>query len=110
MSISPFSARPSSPEAERRRAKLVVLIATVGIAATLLAYAVSPSVRHAVHSVKGAVSHALDRDKARRLARHAPAPAKSSAGGARTSPTRTSAGKGTTSSTAPVGATPAPSR
>jgi type II secretory pathway pseudopilin PulG len=114
MSISPFSARPASPEAERRRAKLVVLIAIVGIAATLLAYAVSPSVRHAVghaaHSVKGAVSHVLDRDKARRLARHAPAPAKSSAGGARTSPTRTSAGKGATSSTAPVAATPAPSR
>ena len=64
MSISPFSARPSSPEAERRRAKLVVLIATVGIAATLLAYAVSPSVRHAVHSVKGAVSHALDHEPA----------------------------------------------
>ena len=46
----------------------MVLIATVGIAATLLAYAISPGVRHAVghaaHSVKGAVGHVLDRDKA----------------------------------------------
>ncbi len=67
MSISPFSARPASPEGERRRARLVVIIATVGIAATLLAYGVSPGVRHAVghaaHSVKGAVSHVLDRDQ-----------------------------------------------
>lgn len=44
----------------------MLLIATVGIAATLLAYAISPGVRHAVshaaHSVKGAVVHVLDRD------------------------------------------------
>ncbi len=68
MSISPFSARPASPEGERRRARLAVLIATVGIAATLLAYAISPGVRHVVghaaHSVKGAVGNVLDRDKA----------------------------------------------
>ena len=67
MSISPFHASPASPETETRRARLVTLIAVVGIAATLLAYAVSPSVRHAVghaaHSVKGAVSKALDHDK-----------------------------------------------
>jgi type II secretory pathway pseudopilin PulG len=67
MSISPFSARPVSPEGERRRARLVVAIATVGIAATLLAYAISPGVRHAVghaaHSVKHAVGHVLDRDQ-----------------------------------------------
>jgi hypothetical protein len=67
MSISPFSARPGSPENERRRARLVVVLVTVGIAASLLAYAISPSVRHAVghaaHSVKGAVGHVLDRDK-----------------------------------------------
>jgi hypothetical protein len=73
MSISPFSARPASPEAERRRARLVVAIATVGIAATLLAYAISPGVRHAVghaaHSVKHAVGHVLDRDQGQ----HAPA-------------------------------------
>jgi len=77
MSISPFSARPASPEGERRRARLAVLIATVGIAATLLAYAISPGVRHAVghaaHSVKGAVGNVLDRDKAEH--EHAPAKA-----------------------------------
>jgi len=43
-----------------------VAIATLGIAATLLAYAVSPGVRHAVshaaHSVNHAVSRMLDRD------------------------------------------------
>jgi hypothetical protein len=61
MAISPFSARPTSPEGERRRARLALLIATVGIAATLLAYAISPGVRHAVshaeHSVRHAVGH-----------------------------------------------------
>jgi len=45
---------------------LAVAIATVGIAATLLAYALSPGVRHAVghaaHSVKHAVGHVLDPD------------------------------------------------
>lgn len=67
MSIAPFSTRPVSPERERRRARLVVAIATVGIAATLLAYAIAPGVRHAVghaaHSVKHAVGHVLDNDK-----------------------------------------------
>jgi hypothetical protein len=66
MAISPFSARPASPEGDRRRARLALLIATLGIAATLLAYAISPTVRHAVghaaHSVKHAVSHVLDND------------------------------------------------
>jgi Nuclease-related domain len=64
MSISPFSARPSSADSERRRARLVVAIATLGIAATLLAYAISPGVRHAVghaaHSVRHAVSHVFE--------------------------------------------------
>jgi hypothetical protein len=67
MAISPFNARPASPEGDRRRARLALLIATLGIAATLLAYAISPSVRHAVghaaHSVKHDVSHVLDNDK-----------------------------------------------
>jgi hypothetical protein len=63
MAISPFNVRPASPETERRRARLVVAIATVGIAATLLAYAISPSVRHAVHRVKGDVGHVFDPDK-----------------------------------------------
>jgi hypothetical protein len=64
MAISPFSARPASPEGERRRARLALMIATVGIAAMLLAYAISPGVRHAVshaaHSVKHAVGHVFD--------------------------------------------------
>ncbi len=67
MSSSPFSARPTSPEGERRRARLIVAIATAGIAATLLAYAISPGVRHAVghaaHSVKHAVGHVFDPDE-----------------------------------------------
>ncbi len=62
MAISPFSVRPASPESERRRARLVLAIATVGIAATLLAYAISPGVRHAVSHVAHSVSHTLDRD------------------------------------------------
>jgi hypothetical protein len=64
MAISPFTARPASPDGERRRARLALLIATVGIAAILLAYAISPSVRHAVghaaHSVKHAVGHVFE--------------------------------------------------
>jgi hypothetical protein len=67
MAISPFIARRASPDGERRRARLALLIATVGIAAILLAYAISPSVRHVVshaaHSVKHAVGHVLDNDK-----------------------------------------------
>jgi hypothetical protein len=64
MAISPFSARPASPEGERRRARLALMIAAVGIAAMLLAYAISPGVRHAVshaaHSVKHAVGHVFE--------------------------------------------------
>ena len=75
MAISPFSARPTSPGGERRRARLALVIAMVGIAATLLAYAVSPVVRHAVshaaHSVKHAVGHVLDNDRGEH--EHAPA-------------------------------------
>ena len=66
MAISPFSARPATPEGERRRARLAVAIATIGIVATLFAYAIAPGVRHAVghaaHSVKHAVSHVFDHD------------------------------------------------
>ena len=43
---------------------MTLAIATLGIIATLLAYALSPGVRHAVghaaHSVKHAVSHVFD--------------------------------------------------
>jgi len=67
MAISPFSARPASSGDDRRRTRLALVIATVGIAAMLLAYAISPGVRHAVghaaHSVKHAVSHVLDNDR-----------------------------------------------
>jgi hypothetical protein len=67
MAISPFSARPATPGGEGRRARLAIAIATIGIVATLLAYAISPGVRHAVshaaHSVKHAVGHVLDNDK-----------------------------------------------
>lgn len=66
MSMAPFGARPITAGSEQRRARLAALIATLGIAATLLAYAVSPGVRHAVshaaHSVKHAVSNVLDKD------------------------------------------------
>ncbi len=82
MSISPFHASPASPETETRRARLVTAIAVVGIAATLIAYAVSPSVRHAVghaaHSVKGAVSRALDHDKNEKKSTTTTAPARTS--------------------------------
>lgn len=68
--MSPFSPPRVSASSESRRTRLVLVIATVGIAATLLAYAVSPGVRHAVthaaHSVKHAVSHVLDRGHAHR--------------------------------------------
>jgi hypothetical protein len=51
---------------ERSRERLALALATLGIAAALLAYAVSPGVRHAVghaaHSVKHAVSNVFDRD------------------------------------------------
>jgi hypothetical protein len=77
MSISPFSARPASPDDERRRARLVVAIATLGIAATLLAYAISPGVRHAVshatHSVRHAVGNVLDHDVRKRARPTVPA-------------------------------------
>jgi hypothetical protein len=67
MSISPFSAPPITPEGERRRARLVLAIALVGIVATLLAYAIAPGVRrdvsHAAHSVRHAVGRVLDRDE-----------------------------------------------
>jgi hypothetical protein len=78
MSMAPFGAHPVTPGSEQRRVRLAALIATLGIAATLLAYAVSPSVRHAVshaaHSVKHAVSNVLDRDRAER-ARKSTSPA-----------------------------------
>jgi hypothetical protein len=81
MSISPFSARPAPSGGDRseigqRRARLAIAIATVGIAATLLAYAISPGVRHAVshaaHSVKHAVGRVLDHDTTKHVHRQVP--------------------------------------
>ncbi|HTW42700.1 MAG TPA: hypothetical protein VMD79_10345 [Solirubrobacteraceae bacterium] len=66
MAISPFSARPASPEGERRRARLALVLAAIGIAAILIVYALAPGVRHAVnhaaHSVKHAVGNVFDHD------------------------------------------------
>lgn len=78
MSIAPFSTRPGSPDGiSPRRTRLALVIATVGIAATLLAYAVSPGVRHAVghaeHSVKHVVSNVFDHDHAARKRAKPPA-------------------------------------
>jgi len=64
MSIAPFSTPAFSPSGGSTRTRLALVIATVGIAATLLAYAISPNVRravgHAEHSVRHAVSHVFD--------------------------------------------------
>jgi len=80
MAISPFSVRPASPGGERRRARLALAIAAVGIAAILLAYAISPGVRHVVshaeHSVKHTVGNVFDHHHGihhRPAARRAPA-------------------------------------
>jgi hypothetical protein len=83
MSIAPFSTRPTPRDGiSPTRTRLALAIATVGIAATLLAYAASPGVRHAVghaeHSVKHAVSNVFDHDHAARAGAkpvpgHAPA-------------------------------------
>ena len=59
MPIAPFAPRPVSRDVEVRRARIAIAAATIGIAAALLAYAVSPGVRHAVgHAARG-VGHAV---------------------------------------------------
>jgi hypothetical protein len=75
MAISPLSARSMSPGGkrspggERRRARLALAIATIGVVAMLLAYAISPGVRHAVshaaHTVKHTVGNVFDHDHGR---------------------------------------------
>src|SRR5262249_35667226 len=80
MSIGPLSRWPATRQGESRRTRLAILIGAAGIAAILLAYALSPGVRHAVghaeHSVKHAVSGVFDRDqRAHRATRHPAAPA-----------------------------------
>ena len=77
MSISPFGTRSASPVSESHRARLAAMVAILGIAATLLAYAISPGVRHAVrhaeHGVKGVVNRVFDRDDRARARTHKPA-------------------------------------
>jgi hypothetical protein len=77
MSISSFGTRPAFPASESRRAGLAATIAIIGIAATLLAYAISPGVRHVVrhaeHGVKGVVNRVFDRDQKARARGRAPA-------------------------------------
>jgi hypothetical protein len=80
MSISPFPARPGSPETESRRARIVAGLVVLGIAASLLAYAISPGVRHVVKRAAHSVGHVFDKDEhaARKKApsatkQHAPA-------------------------------------
>ncbi len=54
--------RAASPESETRRARIIVVVAIIGIAATLIAYAVSPSVRHVVSHAEHSVSNVFDHD------------------------------------------------
>ena len=78
MSIAPFSPHPApaapGAQAVTWRTRLAVASVTVGIAATILAYAISPGLRHAVshaeHSVGHAVTRVFDRDSSAR--KHAP--------------------------------------
>jgi hypothetical protein len=78
MAMSPFSVPPSSPANAGRRARIVLALVALGIAASLLAYAISPSVRHAVTHAAHSVGHVLDRDAKKRATTPtgtAPAPA-----------------------------------
>jgi hypothetical protein len=85
MAVPPFIARPASEANEVARARLVVLFVAIGIAAALIAYAISPSVRHAVVRAAHGVGDIVSKDKPahKKLAGHhtvtvparAPAPA-----------------------------------
>jgi hypothetical protein len=90
--VPPMVARPASPDAERRRARLVILLATIGIAAALIAYAISPGVRHAVSHAAHSVGNVLDRDK-KKATHH----------GARSTPSQPPARPGATTSTPTTG-------
>ncbi|MCL2770304.1 MAG: hypothetical protein FWD42_09400 [Solirubrobacterales bacterium] len=61
MAIAPFRPAPLEGADERHRARLALVAATVGIAAALLAYAISPGVRHAVSHAERSVRHAVSR-------------------------------------------------
>lgn len=58
MPLAPFASRPASGE-DPSRARLAVLLASLGIAAAVLAYAISPGVRHAVRHAARSVGHAV---------------------------------------------------
>jgi hypothetical protein len=86
MSIAPFRPAPTPSRrrsarrgVEARRARLALLAAIVGIAAALIAYAISPTVRrefrHAEHSVKHTVTNIFDHDHAAHRALKAVHPA-----------------------------------
>jgi putative hydroxymethylpyrimidine transport system substrate-binding protein len=65
MSIAPFAQWPRQREVDEHRARLAVLAAVLGIAASLVAYAIAPGVGHVVKhaevSVRHAVTHAVDK-------------------------------------------------
>lgn len=76
MSIAPFHPAPTPTRRHRtrrgteaRRTRLALAAAIVGIAAALIAYGISPTVRHAVghaeHSVRHTVSNIFDRDQSK---------------------------------------------
>jgi peroxiredoxin len=57
--IAPFRPKPVSPDMESRYARLAILAAMIGIVAVLVAYAISPGVRHAIRRAAGSVKHAV---------------------------------------------------
>jgi hypothetical protein len=64
MAIAPFRPTPPSPRRESYRTRLALAAAAVGIAAALLAYAISPGVRHAVSHAEHSVNKVFDHDRA----------------------------------------------
>lgn len=77
MSIAPLHPGPAGARSEAKMARLALFAVVVGVAAALLAYGISPGVRHAVghaaHSVKHTVSTIFDHDEPRHrgsLAKH----------------------------------------
>ncbi|MGH2832288.1 MAG: TlpA family protein disulfide reductase [Solirubrobacteraceae bacterium] len=61
MPLLPFRTSPPSTASDSRRARLAIAAGLVGILAALLAYAISPTVRHAVKHAAGSVRHAVAR-------------------------------------------------
>jgi hypothetical protein len=102
MAIAPFRPALAEKADERRRTRFALAAATLGIAAALLAYAISPGVRHAVsraeHSVRHAVSRVFDHDtdhakrRSPQARRPAVAPGRGARGGTRATGATTSRG------------------